>query len=130
MNKKRLVQIRDYLASPPENHEFGFNMGGWQMTCTSMTPDLLATDDGEEHYCGTVYCIAGLAVVMHPGASAEMTHEDKAIEILDLTPWQAEKLFHGGRHCLNQITVDMAVHAIDTLINTGEVTWGGKGEAR
>ncbi len=119
MNIERLTVIRDYLQNPPKGFVHGFNMGGFGVAPEDSYPDLL----GEPGECGAVYCISGLANVFWGSDTI-----DASKEILGLTEAQASTLFFGSgtRLSLSAITVDMAIEAIDTLIRTGTVVWGGR----
>ncbi len=128
MNIERLTVLRDYLANPPADHEFGFNMLGWAEETSLRYPDLLSdTAVGSmaeaEHECGTVFCIAGLAIALYPDCSKKIKFCDQGAEVLGLEHSQAWQLFYGGHISLDEITVPMAIGAIDRLITTGEVTW-------
>lgn len=123
MNKKRLIEIADYLRDPPQRRTFGFNMQAWKSENNDCNHDLL--DDGKaENYCGTLYCIAGLAVALNRNIKCVASgYEEKATELLDITIDEAQELFHGGKNYLEDITVPQAIHAIESLVQHGEIDW-------
>ncbi len=121
MNVDRLGAIRDYLIAPSTDREFGFNMAGWRTPQTAEYTDHLEQHD--DHYCGTVCCIAGLACSLYPNASKIGGWETQAADILGLTSEQASRLFYGGKNVLEEITAEQAAHAITTLMETGHADW-------
>ena len=110
------------MKKPTEGFTHGFNMSGWGGKTNYCYPDRL----GKEGECGTVHCIAGLANVFW-GNDPERYSDLFRIstDLLELTDEQAGELFY-ARECtdhLDNITAAQAVNAIDSLIDTGRVTW-------
>lgn len=123
MNTERLTALRNYLENPPVDYEYGFNMLGWSEDSGPRYRDLLNKSAPPEQDCGTVCCIAGLAIALYPDCSKKIKFCDQGAEILGLTHSQARDLFYGGHIQLDNITVDMAIAVIDGLIETGAITW-------
>lgn len=119
MNIERLTTIRDYLANPPADREYGFNMSCWNTGKSEHHEDLL----GDVQGCDTICCIAGLACALYPDESDYMRFDFQATEILELDSEQSAKLFHGDGLNLEDITTAMAIEAITNLIETGVVVW-------
>lgn len=122
MNVDRLTTIKNYLKKPTEGFTQGFNMSGWGGETNICYPDRL----GEPEQCGTVHCIAGLANVFwgdDPERYSDLYRI--SLEILDLTDEQAGELFFARQYngYIDDITPAQAVRAIDSLIDTGAVSW-------
>jgi len=144
MNRERMLQMADYLENHPENDGIFFSMKVG-----------LGKFDAPVDGCGTVCCIAGLAcqmfadkgiwgvsetrieteIINHHEAEAALSSipwfrvKTRAMEILDLLPCQASKLFtpYGVFHGYNLIeepfTAKNAARVLRHMAETGVCLW-------
>jgi hypothetical protein len=100
MNIDNLTKVRDFVASlPPER----FNMVWWR-------------NGNLMHDCGTCGCIGGWTDALFPDSF-------RAGITLGLTNEQEDALFYPPEFCEHSTTIEQAVHAINTLIETGMPEW-------
>lgn len=112
MNIHRLMLVRDQIAVLADD-QFRMEWYG--------EPAKL------KYTCGTAGCIAGWTCALFAPETPSNTDNvsSKAQTLLDLTDEEAAQLFCGlvSRRVLSSVTRSDAVHAIDTLIETGTPEW-------
>ena len=113
MDIARFNALADFLDTLDQTHPEAFHMGHWIMDehtghLDTRSDDSIAAFGEAVAECGTEACIAGWLVILEKVELFEQTEEltirDKdgraipeiAAELLDLTPAQANYIFHGS----------------------------------
>jgi hypothetical protein len=133
MNKERLQQVRDAIASVEDGDLLGFNMSQFMSEANDYE-----LEDKTGHSCGTVACIAGWAATLAYKGPVNNDGYTKVIasQWLDLNEEESYRLFYAGigkwkedfDDCedglmLDEITKDDALVILDHAILTGEIKW-------
>ena len=109
-----LIAVRNVIRDNPERHDQGTWIGNvWGDTKApaatyrkyAMAPVPETPADTENPVCGTTACVAGWAVILGETNHRILqtwglgTHiHERAMELLDLSDWQADYLFAGYLH--------------------------------
>lgn len=129
MNKNKLTKLRDYLQSLHTlGYEDRFDMNDYFSVHIGIS--CIGESIKETERCNTACCIAGHTVVLFKDelsenqlTSFEGNAYTVAMAVLELHPYHANDLFTPDDMNWSDISLNDAVNAINSLLETGEVRW-------
>lgn len=114
MDALKIIELRDFLQALPEEQ---FDIMVWSEGNNYKV--------GRQHICGTVACIGGWgAMIFAPPGTCTLDYDHYNLaSTLGISPDVAYRLTHPENVAWELVTRDVAVAALNQLLETGDVNY-------